>query len=128
MEEKEEAFDINSGKAIAFEDSEGRFTLSPRGCFMFALIDTGIIEDDDPLKINEDSKFDMAFNVLVKKYKERGFIETDEEIPIGSKEDEICIFKKVIGTYYKDATDSEIEIALDEFTILLQKHGNTVKK
>ena len=95
----EEIFDINEGKALIFEDDEGRLTLSPRGCFASALLDTGIGGHENAVELSNDPKFDCAFKVLV--------------------------FTKTVSVYFKNANEDELEAAFDEFAILMEEHNNT---
>lgn len=121
-----EKFDINESNALIFEDDEGRFTLSPRGCLAAALSDVGIGDTDDAIELSKTPKFDMAFRVLVKRFKEHGWIEGNGE-PQGTKNEQMEAFSAVVGVYFKGATENEIEAAFDEFVILLERHGNTKK-
>ena len=121
----EEIFDINEGKALIFEDDEGRLTLSPRCCFAWALIDTGIVRCESAVELGNDSKFDCAFKVLVKRFKENGWIENDAKEPSVNGVDQKTVFTKTVSVYFKNASEDELEAAFDEFTILLEEHGNT---
>lgn len=123
MEEK--VFDINDSKALIFEDDEGRFTLSPRGCFASALSDTGIGGYENATELSHDPKFDSAFKVLVKRFKKNGWIESDGREPSGNGDDQKTVFTKTVGIYFKNASEDELEAAFDEFAILLEEHGNT---
>jgi hypothetical protein len=123
MEEK--TFDINESKALIFEDEEGRFSLSPRGCFASALVDAGIGDAGNAIELSDDPKFDATFNVLVKRFKEHGWIESGGKEPSGTDEKQKDVFVKTVGVYFKNADKDELEAAFDEFMILLEKHGNT---
>ena len=118
-------FDINDSKALIFEDEDGRFTLSPRGCFASALSDTGIGGYENATELSDDPKFDIAFNVLVKRFRENGWIENDGREQSGNGGDQKTVFIKTVGVYFKNASEDELEAAFDEFVILLEKHGNT---
>ena len=118
-------FDINDSKALIFEDEDGRFTLSPRGCFASALSDTGIGGYENATELSDDPKFGIAFNVLVKRFRENGWIENDGREPSGNGGDQKTVFIKTVGVYFKNASEDELEAAFDEFVILLEKHGNT---
>lgn len=120
----EEIFDINEGKALIFEDDEGRLTLSPRGCFAWALTDTGIGGYENAVELSNDPKFDCAFKVLVKRFRENGWIETDGKEPSVNGVDQKTVFTKTVSVYFKNASEDELEAAFDEFTILLEEHGN----
>lgn len=123
MEEK--TIDINEGRALIFEDDNGCFTLTPRGCLASALIDVGIADSEDMTELNDNRKFGAAFNVLVKRFKEYGWIEGGGEEPSGTSEDQKSVFMKTIGVYFKNADEDELEAAFDEFMDLLEKHENT---
>ena len=127
MGKKKKTQDINEGKALIFIDDKERFTLSPRGCFAYALIDTSIAGGDDILELNEDQKFDMSFNILVERFKKKGWIQQEgKEEGGGTSEDQREGFHNVILGFYKDATRQQLDAAFDEFFYLLKKHGNTV--
>ena len=121
----EEIFDINEGKALIFEDDEGRLTLSPRGCFAWALTDTGIGGYESAVELSDDPKFDSAFKVLVKRFRENGWIENDGKEPSVNGVDQKTVFTKTVSVYFKNASEDELEAAFDEFAILLEEHGNT---
>ena len=121
----EEIFDINEGKALIFEYDEGRLTLSPRGCFAWALTDTGIGGYESAVELSDDPKFDSAFKVLVKRFRENGWIENDGKEPSVNGVDQKTVFTKTVSVYFKNASEDELEAAFDEFTILLEEHGNT---
>lgn len=121
----EEIFDINESQALIFEDDNGCFTLSPRGCLASALNDAGIGGYDNVLELSYDSKFISAFKVLVNRFKKNGWIENNGKEPCGTREDQEKAFSKTIGVYFKDATEDEISAAFDHFFILLEEHGNT---
>lgn len=123
MEEKTN--DINEGTALIFEDDNGCFTLTPRGCLASALIDVGITDSEDMTELSDNRKFGAAFNVLVKRFKEHGWIEGSGKEPSGTSEDQKNVFMKTIGVYFKNADKDELEAAFDEFMILLEKHENT---
>jgi len=120
--------DINDSKALIFEDEEGRFTLSPRGCFASSLIDTSISESDIS-EIFSDQKFDSAFMTLVGRFRRAGFLKYDDEPNNKEKtrEDQMNLFASTVLGFYPKATKEQIEAAFDLFFILLEKHGNTVK-
>jgi hypothetical protein len=120
--------DINESKALIFEEEDGTFSLSPRGCFACALTDTDIVDEKDASELNEDRKFDIAFKVLVKRFIEAGWITYGEE-PAGggTAEDQRETFNNVILGFYKDVTDAQVNAAFDEFCILLERHGNVKK-
>lgn len=121
----EEIFDINEGKALIFEDDEGRLTLSPRGCFAWALTDTGIGGYESAVELSNDPKLDCAFKVLVKRFRENGWIENDGKEPSVNGVDQKTVFTKTVSVYFKNASEDELEAAFDEFAILLEEHGNT---
>ena len=121
----EEIFDINEGKALIFEYDEGRLTLSPRGCFAWALTDTGIGGYESAVELSNDPKFDSAFKVLVKRFRENGWIENDGKEPFVNGVDQKTVFAKTVSVYFKNASEDELEAAFDEFAILLEEHGNT---
>ena len=121
----EEIFGINEGKALIFEHDEGRLTLSPRGCFAWALTDTGIGGYESAVELSNDPKFDCAFKVLVKRFRENGWIENDGKEPSVNGVDQKTVFTKTVSVYFKNASEDELEAAFDEFTILLEEHGNT---
>ena len=121
----EEIFDINEGKALIFEHVEGRLTLSPRGCFAWALTDTGIGGYESAVELSNDPKFDSAFKVLVKRFRENGWIENDSKEPSVNGVDQKTVFTKTVSVYFKNASEDELEAAFDEFAILLEEHGNT---
>ena len=122
----EEIFDINESRALIFEDKEGRFTLSPRGCFQSALCGTKITENDDPFKINESDDFDGAFKVLVKRFKERKWLDYDEEIKDkGDEKEQEKVFVDTVLGFFPSATKQQATAAFDLFFILLEKHGHT---
>ena len=123
MEEK--INDINEGTALIFEDDNGCFTLTPRGCLASTLIDVGIADSEDITELGDNRKFGAAFSVLVKRFKERGWIEGSGKEPSGTSEDQKNVFMKTIGVYFKNADKDELEAAFDEFMILLEKHENT---
>ena len=121
----EEIFDINEGKALIFEYDEGRLTLSPRGCFAWALTDTGIGGYESAVELSDDPKFDSAFKVLVKRFRENGWIENDGKESSVNGVDQKTVFTKTVSVYFKNASEDELEAAFDEFAILLEEHGNT---
>lgn len=121
----EEIFDINEGKALIFEDDEGRLTLSPRGCFAWALTNTGIGGYESAVELSNDPKFDGAFKVLVKRFRENGWIENDDKEPSVNGDDQKTVFTKTVSVYFKNASEDELEAAFDEFAILLEEHNNT---
>lgn len=121
----EEIFDINEGKALIFEYDEGGLTLSPRGCFAWALTDTGIGGYESAVELSNDPKFDGAFKVLVKRFRENGWIENDGKEPSVNGVDQKTVFTKTVSVYFKNASEDELEAAFDEFAILLEEHNNT---
>ena len=121
----EEIFDINEGKALIFENNEGRLTLAPRGCFAWALTDTGIGGYESAVELSNDPKFDCAFKVLVKRFRENGWIENDGKEPSANEDDQKTVFTKTVSVYFKNASEDELEAAFDEFAILLEEHNNT---
>lgn len=121
----EEIFDINEGKSLIFEYDEGRLTLSPRGCFAWALTDTGIGGYESAVELSDDPKFDSAFKVLVKRFRENGWIENDGKEPSVNGVDQKTVFTKTVSVYFKNASEDELEAAFDEFAILLEEHNNT---
>ena len=126
MEEK--AYDINEGKALIFENEDGGFSLSPRGCFAAALIDTDIVDEKDVSELNETTKFDNSFRVLIRRFRKAGWLTYNgEEEGGGTAEDQRKAFKYVIFGFYGDTTDPQADAAFDEFCILLENHGNAKK-
>lgn len=127
---KKEKFDINQGKALIFEDDKGRFTLSPRGCFASAIWDTSISTDANGVfGLSETSKFDSAFTILVKRFKEHGWIEDDDNLPVkGTKEEQEQIFCDTVKGFYPNATNEQVTAAYDLFKDLIVRHGNTKEK
>lgn len=123
----EEIFDINEGNALIFEDNKGRFTLSPRGCFASALLDTGIGSYENAVELSNDPKFDCAFKVLVKRFRKNGWIENDGKEPSVNGDDQKTVFTKTVSVYFKNASEDELEAAFDEFAILMEEHGNAKK-
>lgn len=127
MGKKKKTQDINEGKALIFVDDKGGFTLSPRGCFASALIDTSIAGGDDILELNEDQKFEMAFSILVERFKKNGWIRQEGKPEGGgTSEEQREKFGDTILGFYKNATRQQLDAAFDEFFYLLKKHGNTV--
>ena len=127
---KKESFNINEGKALIFEDDEGRFTLSPRGCFASAICDTSIYDGEgDVFGLSETSKFDSAFKILVKRYEERGWVESDKNLPPeGTSDDQKRIFRDTVKGFYPSATDEQADAAFDLFMELMTKHGNAIRQ
>ena len=126
MEEKQ---DINSGKAIIFEDDEGRFTLTPRGCFATALCHTRIV-DTDEFDLNQLAAFNSLFTVLVERFKRRGWIKYDDEKESDvteTRKDQEEVFVKTVRGFYPNATEEQASAAFDLFFNLLEKHGNTTE-
>lgn len=119
----EEIFDINKSNALIFENDNGEFTLSPRGCFALALADTGIGGCESAVELNDQAKFGAAFSVLVKRFEDKGWIDYEGKEPTGTREDQKAVFIKTVRVYFKEAGDDELEAAFDEFMILLEKHG-----
>ena len=120
----EKVFDINKTYALIFENDDKTYTLSPFGCFIASLTDTGIL-DDDVFKNSENQKARTAFKVLVKVFEDNGFIHYEDGKPVcGTKQDQIDLFKKTVGTYFRDATDDMIETAFEQFMLELKEHGN----
>lgn len=126
---EKENFDINSGRALIFEDDNGCFTLSPRGCFLSALSATNIISQDDPVENNDSVSFDGAFSVLVSRYKEKNWLKYDDkEKPSGRKKDQKKVFVDTIYGFFPNATKDQAVSAFDLFFIELEKHGWTTKQ
>lgn len=120
-------FDINKSKALILENDEGRFSLSPRGCFASALVDTKIV-DENVAELSETNDFDGAFRVLVSRFEKYGLIDNGEGNKRDSNHNPSKLFKKTVRGFYPNATKDQVNAAFDLFVILMTEHGNTDKK
>ena len=115
LEEQEEMFD------------KAEWTLSPKGCLLVALSDTGI---DDSALLEEDEsggKFHSAYLILERRMKAAGYItdENGETKDNSDSEKPAEIFRRTVKGFYPGASEDQISAAWDLFVYHLEFHGHT---